>query len=130
MSNGSAYKNLWNGETEISSNTFNNNSTTTTTTTTTNNNAELLNSKNNCGIGDGGISYSYLDPEKKHKVADMTLKAIQKKALLSYYERHAGKLEGSSSGPSHTNTNKGAVESNHHNNQVITINSKKTVPIL
>lgn len=32
--------------------------------------------------------YSYLDPEKKHKVPDPTLKAIQKKALLSFYERH------------------------------------------
>ncbi|CAH0547734.1 unnamed protein product [Brassicogethes aeneus] len=32
--------------------------------------------------------YSYLDPEKKHKVSDPTLKAIQKKALLSFYERH------------------------------------------
>lgn len=31
--------------------------------------------------------YSYLDPEKKHRVSDPTLKAIQKKALLSYYER-------------------------------------------
>ncbi|KRT84149.1 hypothetical protein AMK59_2208, partial [Oryctes borbonicus] len=32
--------------------------------------------------------YSYLDPDKKHKVPDPTLKAIQKKALLSFYERH------------------------------------------
>ncbi|CAH2006420.1 unnamed protein product [Acanthoscelides obtectus] len=32
--------------------------------------------------------YSYLDPEKKHKIPDPTLKAIQKKALLSFYERH------------------------------------------
>ncbi|XP_022921124.1 protein Shroom [Onthophagus taurus] len=32
--------------------------------------------------------YSYLDPNKKHKVPDPTLKAIQKKALLSFYERH------------------------------------------
>lgn len=32
--------------------------------------------------------YTYLDPEKKHRVSDPTLKAIQKKALLSFYERH------------------------------------------
>ncbi|KAL3275061.1 hypothetical protein HHI36_019833 [Cryptolaemus montrouzieri] len=32
--------------------------------------------------------YSYLDPEKRHKIPDPTLKAIQKKALLSFYERH------------------------------------------
>ncbi|XP_072396619.1 uncharacterized protein Shrm isoform X2 [Diabrotica undecimpunctata] len=32
--------------------------------------------------------YSYYDPEKKHKFPDPTLKAIQKKALLSFYERH------------------------------------------
>lgn len=46
------------------------------------------------------ISYSYLDPDKKHKVADMTLKAIQKKALLSYYERHKGKCANTSSASS------------------------------
>lgn len=34
------------------------------------------------------IRYTYLDPEKRHKVSDPTLKAIQKKALLSFYERH------------------------------------------
>ncbi|KAJ8922397.1 hypothetical protein NQ315_004342 [Exocentrus adspersus] len=32
--------------------------------------------------------YSYLDPDKRHKIPDPTLKAIQKKALLSFYERH------------------------------------------
>lgn len=32
--------------------------------------------------------FSYFDPDKKHKVPDPTLKAIQKKALLSFYERH------------------------------------------
>lgn len=32
--------------------------------------------------------FSYLDPDKRHKVPDPTLKAIQKKALLSFYERH------------------------------------------
>ena len=31
---------------------------------------------------------AYLDPEKRHRVSDPTLKAIQKKALLSFYERH------------------------------------------
>lgn len=46
------------------------------------------------------MSYSYLDPDKKHKVADMTLKAIQKKALLSYYERHKGKCANTSSASS------------------------------
>ncbi|CAH1159027.1 unnamed protein product [Phyllotreta striolata] len=32
--------------------------------------------------------YSYYHPEKRHKVPDPTLRAIQKKALLSFYERH------------------------------------------
>ncbi|KAI4470772.1 apical protein/shroom-related [Holotrichia oblita] len=44
--------------------------------------------------------YSYLDPDKKHKVPDPTLKAIQKKALLSFYERHHNS---SSSHPNTTN---------------------------
>ncbi|XP_050522811.1 uncharacterized protein LOC126895228 isoform X2 [Daktulosphaira vitifoliae] len=30
----------------------------------------------------------YYDPEKKHKVTDQSLRAIQKQALLSFYERH------------------------------------------
>ncbi|KAF5278961.1 hypothetical protein FQA39_LY05639 [Lamprigera yunnana] len=32
--------------------------------------------------------YSYLDPNKRHRIPDPTLKAIQKRALLSFYERH------------------------------------------
>ncbi|KAL0279760.1 UNVERIFIED_CONTAM: hypothetical protein PYX00_001249 [Menopon gallinae] len=32
--------------------------------------------------------FAYLDPDKRHRVSDPTLKAIQKKALLSFYERH------------------------------------------
>lgn len=32
--------------------------------------------------------FSYLDPDKRRKIPDPTLKAIQKKALLSFYERH------------------------------------------
>lgn len=44
--------------------------------------------------------YSYLDPDKKHKVPDPTLKAIQKKALLSFYERHHNS---SSTNPNSTN---------------------------
>ncbi|XP_048515517.1 protein Shroom isoform X2 [Athalia rosae] len=34
------------------------------------------------------MRYTYLDPDKRHRVSDPTLKAIQKKALLSFYERH------------------------------------------
>lgn len=34
------------------------------------------------------MRYTYLDPEKRHRVSDPTLKAIQKKALWSFYERH------------------------------------------
>lgn len=30
----------------------------------------------------------YYDPDKKHKVSDQSLRAIQKRALLSFYERH------------------------------------------
>ncbi|KAG8222408.1 hypothetical protein J437_LFUL004867 [Ladona fulva] len=40
------------------------------------------------GASTNGGGYTYLDPEKRHRVSDPTLKAIQKKALLSYYERH------------------------------------------
>ncbi len=34
--------------------------------------------------------YTYMDPAKRMRVAEPTLKAIHKQALLSYYERHAG----------------------------------------
>ena len=33
-------------------------------------------------------NYSYLDPDKRLRVSDNTLKLIQKQALLDYYERH------------------------------------------
>ncbi|CAL8081835.1 unnamed protein product [Orchesella dallaii] len=63
--------------------------------------ATKLTSDNSSSSGSSsGLSYSYLDPDKKHKVADMTLKAIQKKALLSYYERHKGKCANNSSSSS------------------------------
>lgn len=43
------------------------------------------------------VSYSYLDPEKRRKVPDATLKSIQKQAVMSFYERHTGKsLSGAS----------------------------------
>lgn len=52
--------------------------------------------------------YSYLDPDKKHKVPDPTLKAIQKKALLSFYERHHNNSKNSQwrSEPQLANTHK------------------------
>ncbi len=34
-------------------------------------------------------SFAYLDPEKRLRVSDNTLKLIQKQALLDYYERHS-----------------------------------------
>ncbi|XP_066966120.1 protein Shroom-like isoform X4 [Macrobrachium rosenbergii] len=38
------------------------------------------------------VSYSYLDPEKRRKVPDATLKSIQKQAVMSFvYERHGGR---------------------------------------
>nr|XP_045588001.1 uncharacterized protein LOC123749922 [Procambarus clarkii] len=43
------------------------------------------------------VSYSYLDPEKRRKVPDATLKSIQKQAVLSFYERHTGKSLGCAS---------------------------------
>jgi hypothetical protein len=43
--------------------------------------------------------YTYLDPDKRMRVADPTLKAIQKQALLSYYERHAGRSSNASKSP-------------------------------
>ena len=45
---------------------------------------------------DDATKYTYLDPEKRLRVADPTLKAIQKQALLSYYERHSGRSSSSS----------------------------------
>ncbi|XP_042234778.1 serine/arginine repetitive matrix protein 2-like [Homarus americanus] len=43
------------------------------------------------------VSYSYLDPEKRRKVPDATLKSIQKQAVMSFYERHTGKSLGCAS---------------------------------
>ncbi|XP_057379868.1 uncharacterized protein LOC130702235 isoform X2 [Daphnia carinata] len=43
--------------------------------------------------------FTYLDPDKRMRVADPTLKAIQKQALLSYYERHAGRSSNASKSP-------------------------------
>ena len=43
--------------------------------------------------------YTFLDPDKRMKVADPTLKAIQKQALLSYYERHKAANGNSNSPP-------------------------------
>ncbi|KAK3866790.1 hypothetical protein Pcinc_027703 [Petrolisthes cinctipes] len=43
------------------------------------------------------VSYSYLDPEKRRKVSDATLKSIQKQAVMSFYERHTGKNMGGTS---------------------------------
>jgi hypothetical protein len=34
-------------------------------------------------------AFAYLDPEKRLRVTDNTLKLIQKQALLDYYERHS-----------------------------------------
>ena len=42
-------------------------------------------------------NFAYLDPKKQCKVPDSTLKSIQKKALLSFYERRTGKSVSSSS---------------------------------
>ena len=33
-------------------------------------------------------NFSYLDPDKRLRVSDNTLKLIQKQALLDYYQRH------------------------------------------
>ncbi|CAG0896068.1 unnamed protein product [Darwinula stevensoni] len=41
-----------------------------------------------------GKSYTYFDPEKKHKVSDPTLKAIQKQAVMQFFERQTGKQLG------------------------------------
>ena len=46
-------------------------------------------------------SFSYLDPDKRLRVSDNTLKLIQKQALLDYYQRHS------------TTNNK--VNNNNHN---------------
>ena len=34
-------------------------------------------------------NFSYLDPDKRLRVSDNTLKLIQKQALLDYYQRHS-----------------------------------------
>ena len=67
-------------------------------------------SSSSCSVGGGNGSpekessdplrkYTYLDPDKRMRVADPTLKAIQKQALLSYYERHAGRSSNASKSP-------------------------------
>ena len=40
-----------------------------------------------CQVSAAETSYTYLDPEKKLKVTDNTLKLIQKQAVLDYYTR-------------------------------------------
>lgn len=42
------------------------------------------------GGGGSETRMSYLDPEKKHKVSDPELKAIQKQAVWSFFERQTG----------------------------------------
>ena len=44
--------------------------------------------------------YSYLDPDKRLRVSDNTLKLIQKQALLDYYQRHKVKIENCGNGDS------------------------------
>ena len=39
--------------------------------------------------GCGDANFSYLDPDKRLRVSDNTLKLIQKQALLDYYQRHS-----------------------------------------
>ena len=56
----------------------------------------LTNNNSNSGTGEDApgtpsadeTSFSYLDPDKRLRVTDNTLKLIQKQALLDYYERH------------------------------------------
>lgn len=96
---GDNYHSLWNGFTQDPSNSTSGEGNNNKSAPTINRSASLENNSTSLPpMGNGpGISYSYLDPDKKHRVADMTLKAIQKKALLSYYERHTGKSSGSCS---------------------------------
>ncbi|XP_044014440.1 protein Shroom isoform X2 [Aphidius gifuensis] len=60
------------------------------------------------------MKYTYLDPDKRHRVSDPTLKAIQKKALLSFYERHHHHNQSSSSWRSEPYL---LQSSNNNNNQ-------------
>ncbi|XP_076352192.1 uncharacterized protein LOC143247684 isoform X2 [Tachypleus tridentatus] len=47
---------------------------------------------------DSGQRVLFLDPEKKHRVSDPELKAIQKKAVLSFYQRQKGISESQPTG--------------------------------
>ena len=51
------------------------------------------NEDNQCDNQECHQSFSYLDPEKKLRVSDNTLKLIQKQALLDYYERQSGSVK-------------------------------------
>ena len=50
-------------------------------------------------------NYSFLDPDKRLRVSDNTLKLIQKQALLDYYERHKPSPSSSTSPQSGSGSN-------------------------
>ena len=61
-------------------------------------------------------SFSYLDPEKRLRVSDNTLKLIQKQALRDYYERHNTLSKKSSqSNRKNNSTNEASVSSGLQN---------------
>jgi hypothetical protein len=57
-------------------------------------------------------SFSYLDPDKRLRVSDNTLKLIQKQALLDYYERHS-----TTTSTTVTKTKASGINSNNNANQ-------------
>ena len=59
-------------------------------------------------------NYSFLDPDKRLRVSDNTLKLIQKQALLDYYERHKPSPSSTSqSGGSNSSGCSGSAASGH-----------------
>lgn len=54
---------------------------------------QLISADARCSPEQTGNNFSYLDPDKRLRVSDNTLKLIQKQALLDYYERrHCGTM--------------------------------------
>merc|ERR1712223_640116 len=76
-------------------------------------------------------TFSYLDPEKRLKVSDNTLKLIQKQALRDYYERHNTLSKKSSASQNSSNAKNNELNECHarsslQNNPAETSNSSST----
>lgn len=63
---------------------------------------------------------SFLGPSKRHKISDPALKAIQKKALLSFYERHNNS---NNKNTNNSRKNENTSATNHSRNESVASNN-------